>query len=158
MSCMPACFYITFCLIGPGGLQRDVAYLGWPIAPWHMNPKFGGREGVVGSQLMSTAVQWSPNNKHWRSNSIFNLCTWPTFLRFCTFCERLLGPWLGICEGWTLMQSFYNGQAYHTWWRLGLFMTHLHWADIQRRVSILTWIIIIINLHWVKKINFAALQ
>jgi hypothetical protein len=28
MSCMPACFYITFCLTGPGGLQRDVVYLG----------------------------------------------------------------------------------------------------------------------------------
>ncbi len=56
-----------------------------------------------------------------------SLCfTWSTYLGCCTFCELLLGLWLGICEGWTLMQSFYNGQAYHTWWRLGLFMTHLH--------------------------------
>ncbi len=43
--------------------------------------------------------------------------TGPTYLRFCTFSERLLGLWLGICKGWTLIQSFYNCQAYHTWWR-----------------------------------------
>jgi hypothetical protein len=38
----------------------------------------------------------------------------------------LLGLWLGICEGWTLIQSFYNCQAYHTWWRWAFFITHLH--------------------------------
>ncbi len=32
-----------------------------------------GREGVAGSQLMSTAVHRRPN-KLWRSDSIFNLC------------------------------------------------------------------------------------
>jgi hypothetical protein len=35
-------------------------------------PKCGGREGVAGSQPMSTALHRSPN-KLWRSNSIFNL-------------------------------------------------------------------------------------
>jgi hypothetical protein len=39
--------------------------------------KCGGREGVSGSQLMSTAVHKSLN-KHWRSNSIFNLCSYRT--------------------------------------------------------------------------------
>ncbi len=58
-------------------LQRDVVYLGWPIAPSYMSPKFGGREGVGGSQPMSTAVHRSPN-KLWRSNSKFNLWFPPT--------------------------------------------------------------------------------
>jgi hypothetical protein len=60
------------------GLQRDVVYLGWPIAPSYMSTD--AREGgVVGSQPISTAVHRSPN-KLWRSNSIFNL--W------------LLAPWV----------------------------------------------------------------
>ncbi len=38
------------------GLQRDVVYLCWPIAPSYYESKCGGREGVAGSQPMSTAV------------------------------------------------------------------------------------------------------
>ncbi len=53
------------------GLQRDVVYLGWPIALVY-EPKCGGRGGVAGSQPMSTAVHQEPN-KLWTSNSIFNL-------------------------------------------------------------------------------------
>ncbi len=53
-------------------LERDVVYLGWPITLSY-EPKCGGREGVSGSQSMSSAVHRSPN-KLWRSNSIFNLC------------------------------------------------------------------------------------
>ncbi len=45
-------------------------------------------------------------------------------LMFCTFSVRLLGLKLGICEGWTLIQSFYNCQAYHTWWRWA-FLSHI---------------------------------
>jgi hypothetical protein len=52
-------------------LQRDVVYLGWPIAPSYMSPNSGER-GVAGYQPMSTAVHRSPNN-YWRSNAIFNL-------------------------------------------------------------------------------------
>jgi hypothetical protein len=57
------------------GLQRDVVYLGWPIAPSYMSPNAGGvgGGGIVGSQPMSTAVHRSPN-KLWRSNSIFKWC------------------------------------------------------------------------------------
>ena len=59
------------------GLQRDVVYLGWPIAPSSISPKGGWRGGCAGSQPMSTAVHRSPN-KLWRSNSIYNL--WFTLL------------------------------------------------------------------------------
>ncbi len=54
-----------------GGLQRDVVFLCWPIAPSYMSPSARGG-GVAGSQPISTAVHRSPN-KLWRSNSIFNL-------------------------------------------------------------------------------------
>ncbi len=54
------------------GLQRDVVYLGWPIASLYMSPNAGGGGGVAGSQSMSTAVNISPI---WISNSIFNLWT-----------------------------------------------------------------------------------
>ncbi len=49
-------------------LQRDVVYLGWPIAPSYMSPNAGRGGELRGSQLCT----WSPN-KFWRSNSIFNL-------------------------------------------------------------------------------------
>jgi hypothetical protein len=47
----------------PGGLQRDVVYFGWPIAPSDMNPNAAGGGGgwrVAGSQPMSTAVNMEP--------------------------------------------------------------------------------------------------
>jgi hypothetical protein len=53
------------------GLQRDVVYLGWPIAPLYMSPNKGGG-GSCGVSANETAVHRSPN-KLWRSNSIFNL-------------------------------------------------------------------------------------
>ncbi len=56
---------------GPGrGLQRDVVYLGWPIASSYMSPNWGEGGGRV--QGLSQWVPLSPN-KLWRSNSIFNL-------------------------------------------------------------------------------------
>ncbi len=55
--------------VRPRGLQRDVVYLGWPIAPSY-EPKCRERGGVTWSQPMSTAVHRTPN-KLWRSNSIF---------------------------------------------------------------------------------------
>jgi hypothetical protein len=58
--------------------QRDVIYLGWPIASSYINsPKYGGRVGggrgcrCRGSQPRGQLSIWSPN-KLWRSNSIFN--------------------------------------------------------------------------------------
>ncbi len=47
------------------GSQRDVVYLGWPIARAQM------LEG--GLSQWAQLCTWSPN-KLWRSNSIFNLC------------------------------------------------------------------------------------
>ncbi len=47
--------------------QRDVFYLGWPIAPSYMSPNAGEWRGL--SQWIQLCT-WSPN-KQWRSNSIF---------------------------------------------------------------------------------------
>jgi hypothetical protein len=58
------------------GLQRDVVYLDWPIAPSYTSPN-ARRRGVEGSQPVSTAVLRSPS-KPWRSNSIFNLWSLPS--------------------------------------------------------------------------------
>ncbi len=56
------------------GLQRDVVYLGWPIAPSYRSPNAGGGGG--GELLsLSKAVHRSPNN-FWKSNSIFNPWVW----------------------------------------------------------------------------------
>ncbi len=54
-------------LLLTSGSQRNVAYLGWPIAG-------GGGGGGLLSQWVQLYT-WSPN-KIWRSNSIFNLCYW----------------------------------------------------------------------------------
>ncbi len=74
------------------GSQRDVVYLGWPMAPAYMSPNAGGEGGIAGSQPMSSiwalcaqlySVQlytWSPN-KLWRYNSIFDL--WLSFSMRC---------------------------------------------------------------------------
>ncbi len=81
------CFYdavsrIDFCNLSKDdwfsatkGLQGDVVYLGWQIAPSYTSPNAGIGRGSAGSQPMSTDscshhVIWSPN-KLWRSNSIF---------------------------------------------------------------------------------------
>ncbi len=77
-------FYILSSMVFPSwrrflnpsawGSQRDVVYLGWPIAPSYMSPKNAVRGG--GGQGLSQWVQlctWSPNIL-WRSYSIFNLC------------------------------------------------------------------------------------
>ncbi len=56
--------------VRPGqGLQRDVVYLGWPIAPSNMSPNAGGARGFIQWVRLCT---WS-TNKLGRSNSIFNL-------------------------------------------------------------------------------------
>ncbi len=54
------------------GLQRDVVYLGWPIAPSYMSPNAGGGKEWPGFSQRVQLYTWSPN-KLWRSNSIFNL-------------------------------------------------------------------------------------
>ncbi len=41
---------------GQGGLQRDVVYLCWSIAPSYTSPNAGERGGLAGSQPMSTAL------------------------------------------------------------------------------------------------------
>ncbi len=60
------------------GLQGDVVYLCWPIAPLVYEPKCGGWEGCgVSANENSCAhhVTWSPNELR-RSNSIANLWLW----------------------------------------------------------------------------------
>jgi|688.fasta_scaffold1456357_1 hypothetical protein len=42
------------------GSQRDVVYLGCPIAPMYTSPNAGEVGEVAGSQLMSTAVNMEP--------------------------------------------------------------------------------------------------
>jgi hypothetical protein len=77
-------------------LQRDVVYLGWPIAdPPIWAQMRGGGGGVVGSQPMSTA---SPN-KLWRSNTIFILYVW---------------DYLFIIAGvWAVLQGAGRGEPLH---------------------------------------------
>jgi hypothetical protein len=43
------------------GSQRDVVYLGWPIAPSNMSPNAG--KGVAGFRPMSTAVHMEPKRR-----------------------------------------------------------------------------------------------
>ncbi len=56
----------------PRGLQRDVVYLGWPIAPSYVSPNAGGGRELRRLSQWVQLCTWSPN-KRWRSNSIFNL-------------------------------------------------------------------------------------
>ncbi len=46
--------------VSPRELQRDVVYLGWPIAPSYMSPNEGEVGEVAGSQPMSRAVHMEP--------------------------------------------------------------------------------------------------
>ncbi len=50
------------------GSQKDVVYLGWPIAPSYMSPKCW-RGGLWGLSQWVQLCTW----KVWRSKSIFNL-------------------------------------------------------------------------------------
>ncbi len=66
------------CTVHFRGLQRDVVYLGWPIASSYMSPNAGSGTGVAGFQPMRRSPHRSLN-KLCRSNSIFNL--WNTLTR-----------------------------------------------------------------------------
>ncbi len=46
-----------YCSLVSRGLQRDVIYLCWPIAPSYTSPNARGKGGCCWSQPMSTAVQ-----------------------------------------------------------------------------------------------------
>jgi hypothetical protein len=49
--------WTMLCVQTTGASQRDVVYLGWPIAPSYMSPNAGGwGRGVAGSQPMSTSA------------------------------------------------------------------------------------------------------
>ncbi len=74
-----SCLYLAadhmhICIAGIRGLQRNVVYLGWPIAPSYMSPNAGEWRGGCGVSALSTAVpvHRSPN-KLGRSNYIYNL-------------------------------------------------------------------------------------
>ncbi len=75
-----------------GGLQRDVVYLCWPIAPSYMSPNAGGwgRGCGVSANEYSCAhhVTWSPI-KLWRSTSKFYL--WVLRRETCNslFCVKM---------------------------------------------------------------------
>ncbi len=74
----------------PRGAQRDVVYLGRPIAPSYISPNAGFGEG--GLRSLSQWVQlstWS-RNKVWQSNSMFNLWSYPwNFIRpDPTYCKK----------------------------------------------------------------------
>ncbi len=77
-------YFIRRLFMAGRGLQTDVVYLGWPIAPSYMSPNAGEGGGELRS--LSQWVQlctWSPN-KLWRSNSIFNLWFMKIFW-ICTY-------------------------------------------------------------------------
>ncbi len=57
------------------GLQKDVVYLCWPIAPSYMRPNAGGLGGfgVSANEYSCVHHVTLSLNKLWRSTSIFNL-------------------------------------------------------------------------------------
>jgi hypothetical protein len=58
------------------GSQRDVTYLGWPIAPSYMSPNAGkGGEGLWESQPMSTPV----HKPHWAQINFGDLTPYLTY-------------------------------------------------------------------------------
>ncbi len=61
------------------GLQRDVVYLCWPIAPSYTSLNAGGREVSANEYGCELNVTWSPNKLR-RSASIFNL--WSVSISF----------------------------------------------------------------------------
>ncbi len=68
------------------GLQRDVVYLGWPLtnSAFVYEPKCGnaGGRGELRGLRQWVQLYRSPN-KHWRSNSIFNLWCRQSISLFC---------------------------------------------------------------------------
>jgi hypothetical protein len=64
-------FCMIFSWMGPRGLERDVVYLGGPIAPSFTSPNAGGGSCGISANEYSCVhhVTWSPN-KLWRSNSL----------------------------------------------------------------------------------------
>jgi hypothetical protein len=73
------------------GSQRDVVYLGWPLAPSYSIWARMRDGGAAGSQLQWVQqCTWSPNQL-WRSNSIFTL--WPPSLFVLILRKRLISAY-----------------------------------------------------------------
>jgi hypothetical protein len=68
------------------GSQRDVVYLGWPIAPSYIGPNARGGGGC-GSQPMSTAVHMEPWNGHGYRQSHWVRLTVTVCILFCSWWE-----------------------------------------------------------------------
>jgi hypothetical protein len=83
------------------GLQRDVVYLCWPIAPSYTSPNRGGCGVSVNEYSSAHHVTWSPNNL-WKTTSIFSL--W--LLLLVEFIEDRIGEnrrslsWLWLSVHW----------------------------------------------------------
>ncbi len=85
------------------GSQRDVVYLGWPIAPSYMSPNAEGwGVGAAGSQPMSTAC----TNKLWISDSVTPYLTYTI--------------WYGDWHTFTLGNPSVNDAAYRYFFRFSL--------------------------------------
>ncbi len=68
------------------GLQWDIVYLGWPIAPSNVSPNRGeGGSCGVSANVYSCTVHRSPNKLR-RSNSIFNL--WGRYCHITPLTEK----------------------------------------------------------------------
>jgi len=77
------------------GLQRDVVYLGWPIAPSHVSPNAGdGGRVLRGLSQWVQLCTWGPN-KLQRFNSKFNLWVNQLGLYKCFIGKRRL-MWMCI--------------------------------------------------------------
>ncbi len=93
--------------------QRDVDYLGWPIAPSYMSPNAGrGGGGLRGLSWVQLCTR-SPN-KLWRSNSIFNL--WNKDTGSPSFYQFLLASFIALLRIYCTNNSVgkFNKQTINT--------------------------------------------
>ena len=104
-------FYYSLVFISIRGSQRDVVYLGWPIAPSYMSPNWGGG-GVTGSQQWVHLCTWR-QNKLWRSYLLFNLWSPQTgggeasyllIINIFLIIQWLQYAWLFTLGAWMLSQ------------------------------------------------------
>ncbi len=112
-------------IISCRGLQRDVVYLGWPIAPkygTYMSPNAGGGLELRGSEYSCTQDCDRSPKILWRFNSIFN--------------QQVFGRMevLPTVQGTVTMFSYYctcrkhiaqdTGFAFHNWTLISVFIAH----------------------------------
>ncbi len=118
------------------GLQRDVVYLSWPIAPSYSSPNARGWGGgvIAGSQPMSTAVHITGHgaNKLWRSTYNGQRKCYSSAKKSALGAENLTFPAVQVKRWLFSWKGTFSSHSYKLVYSRTLIIWNDSWATFHR--------------------------